>query len=190
MNKAALRAEYKTRRSALLPSTIAKSDDLLLINFQKLALQVPGTILGYAASEERNEFDPVNIHRYCNFMHPGLIYGIPVVSEESGMMEAIQVDDHTRYTLNRYGIAEPVGGKRIDPDEIDMVLLPLLCFDRRGYRVGYGKGYYDRFLARCVPDVIKIGFSYFEPIEEIADVHENDIPMDHCITPENIYTFE
>jgi 5-formyltetrahydrofolate cyclo-ligase len=189
MNKAVLRTEYKTRRSALLPSTIAKFDDLLLINFQRLAIQVPAIILGYAASEARTEFDPVNIHRYCNFMHPGLIYGIPVVSEESGMMEAIEVNADTEYKLNRYGIAEPVGGERIDPGQIDMVLLPLLCFDRKGYRVGYGKGYYDRFLARCSADVVKIGFSYFEPIDEISDVHMNDIRMDHCVTPENIYTF-
>jgi 5-formyltetrahydrofolate cyclo-ligase len=55
--------------------------------------------------------------------------------------------------------------------------------------VGYGKGCYDRFLALCRPDIIKIGFSYFEPINEISDTDKFDIPLNYCITPERIYEF-
>ncbi|MBU3714597.1 MAG: 5-formyltetrahydrofolate cyclo-ligase, partial [Ferruginibacter sp.] len=60
-----------------------------------------------------------------------------------------------------------------------------------GYRVGYGKGYYDRFIKKyCIENVLKIGFSFFEPIDEIADIHEHDVCMDYCITPETIYSFD
>ena len=60
-------------------------------------------------------------------------------------MVAMAVDDETEFEENKYGITEPVNGVKIDPEEIDMMLVPLFAFDKRGYRVGYGKGYYDRF---------------------------------------------
>ena len=104
-------------------------------------------------------------------------------------MEAVVVDDDTNYQLNKYNIAEPVDGTIIVPEAIDMVLTPLLAFDANGYRVGYGKGYYDKFLAMCRPDVLKVGFSYFDPIDRIADVDEFDVPLDICITPNQTYEF-
>ena len=66
----------------------------------------------------------------------------------------------------------------------DMVLVPLLAFDKKGYRVGYGKGFYDRFLQNI--ETQKIGLSLFEVIDEINDVHLNDIRLDKCITPNGI----
>ncbi|MDH3493028.1 MAG: 5-formyltetrahydrofolate cyclo-ligase, partial [Acidobacteriota bacterium] len=72
---------------------------------------------------------------------------------------------------------------------LDFVLVPLLCFDRRGHRVGYGGGYYDRFLAKVRPDCLKIGLSFFGPVDEIEDVHEGDIRLDYCVMPERIYDF-
>jgi len=55
--------------------------------------------------------------------------------------------------------------------------------------VGYGKGYYDRFLKRCRTDCLKVGLSYFGPVETIPEAHDADIPLDCCITPEVIQTF-
>jgi 5-formyltetrahydrofolate cyclo-ligase len=69
-----------------------------------------------------------------------------------------------------------------------MVIVPLLAFDKKGYRVGYGKGFYDRFLANI--ETQKVGLSFFEPIEEINDVHLNDIRLDQCITPNGIINFK
>jgi len=70
------------------------------------------------------------------------------------------------------------------------VLVPLLCFDRRGHRVGYGRGYYDRFLARCRHDCKKIGLSFFEPLAEIDDVHEGDVELNYCVTPDGVITID
>ena len=67
--------------------------------------------------------------------------------------------------------------------------MPLLCCDRRGFRVGYGKGFYDKFLSRCRPDCLKIGLSFFEPTEIIADINDYDVKLDYCVTPENRYKF-
>ena len=70
-----------------------------------------------------------------------------------------------------------------------MVFVPMVAFDMKGYRVGYGKGFYDRYLPRCRPDVIKIGFSFFDPVDNIKDIADFDVPLNFCITPSRIYEF-
>ena len=70
-----------------------------------------------------------------------------------------------------------------------MVLVPLLACDRAGHRVGYGKGFYDRFLAACRPDCRKIGLSYFRPVEAIVDVYDGDVRLDRVITPDGVIQF-
>ena len=70
-----------------------------------------------------------------------------------------------------------------------MVLVPLLCFDRSGHRVGYGKGYYDRFLRKCRADCKKIGLSMFDPVDEITDAGESDVRLDLVITPTATVSF-
>src|SRR5262249_34070605 len=90
---------------------------------------------------------------------------------------------------NRWQISEPVHDERVDANEIDMVFIPLLCFDRYGHRVGYGKGYYDRFLRACRHDCIKVGLSDFEPVDKISDAHEGDVKLDAAVTPSATINF-
>jgi 5-formyltetrahydrofolate cyclo-ligase len=97
----------------------------------------------------------------------------------------------TKFATNQWGILEPIPDEHfyVKNEQIDMVLLPLLAFDKRGFRVGYGKGFYDKFLATCRPDILKIGLSIFEPIDEISDINSFDIKMNFCITPRRIWQF-
>ena len=67
--------------------------------------------------------------------------------------------------------------------------MPLLAFDEKGNRVGYGKGFYDKFLAECKPEVLKIGLSFFESEKMISDVLNTDIQLDLCVTPTKVYNF-
>lgn len=97
--------------------------------------------------------------------------------------------ENTKIRKNEYNIPEPVDGIEVPSDKIDVVFVPLLAFDKKGNRVGYGKGFYDNFLNECRADVIKIGLSFFEAEEEIDDVFESDIPLDFCVTPNGIYRF-
>ena len=70
-----------------------------------------------------------------------------------------------------------------------MVFVPLLAFDEKGNRVGYGKGFYDKFLANCKPETIKIGLSFFEAEDKIKEISENDMQLNYCVTPNKIYSF-
>lgn len=99
------------------------------------------------------------------------------------------LDEHTALENNRWGIPEPVGSQEQPVSDIDWVLVPLLAFDRRGHRVGYGKGFYDRFLAKCRSDTHKIGLSLFPPEEAIDDVAEQDVSLDAVVTPDRVWTF-
>ena len=92
--------------------------------------------------------------------------------------------------LNAYGIQEPLPFNQVSPDKIDTILVPLLGFDQKGHRVGYGKGYYDRYLAKASKGMQKIGVSYFEPMDNFTDTNEFDVPLSSCITPWNTYEFE
>lgn len=97
--------------------------------------------------------------------------------------------DNTKFRKNEYNIPEPIDGIEVPVSKMDVVFVPLLAFDIKGNRVGYGKGFYDRFLSNCKPDVIKIGLSFFDAETAIEDASNNDILLDYCVTPNQIYHF-
>jgi 5-formyltetrahydrofolate cyclo-ligase len=189
MLKAELRKIYKEKRMALSVKDKLKLDDLLLIQFQKLQIDIPNLIMTYSPFEKYNEFNPELITDYCYFKSPNQTLFFPKIDELEDTMFCEVVNDETTFELNKYGIAEPVDGLPMFPEEIDLILVPLLAFDKHGYRVGYGKGYYDKFFKECREDVVKIGISYFDPIDAIDDVNAFDVKLDYCITPHNNYTF-
>jgi 5-formyltetrahydrofolate cyclo-ligase len=97
--------------------------------------------------------------------------------------------DSTNIVVNKWGIPEPQGGIEIDPKKIEVVFVPLLAYDTLGNRLGYGKGFYDRFLAKCSKDVVKIGLSYFGPEKQIIPTKDTDVSMNYCISPKKAYSF-
>lgn len=191
MKKKDIRHYYKDRRCRLSASQIEKMNDLMLIQFQKLSLEIPALLLTYAPIDKYKEFDPQLITDYCYFKNPDIKLLYPVIDQVEGkdQMIAVLVNDETEFIPNSFGIYEPVAGDDVSPDAIDLVIVPLLGFDKKGFRVGYGKGYYDRLLQHCRPDCIKVGFSYFEPVDMIEDIGQHDIALDYCITHETIYSF-
>ena len=112
---------------------------------------------------------------------------IPKVNGDN--LEHILLTDSTKIKVNSWGIPEPDKGILIDPRDLDVVFMPLLGYDKIGNRVGYGKGFYDNFLVNCKPEVIKIGLSFFNPVDKISGVHTNDIPLDFCVNPKEIINF-
>ena len=114
---------------------------------------------------------------------------VPKTDFNSIQMTHYLLTDNTKFKKNEYNIPEPMDGIEVPVSKIDVVFVPLLAFDTKGNRVGYGKGFYDKFLSQCQPETIKIGLSFFEAEEEIIDVYTDDIRLDYCVTPNKIYTF-
>ena len=114
---------------------------------------------------------------------------IVIPKMQGDILKHYLLTDNTRLVKNKWGVPEPVDGIALTAEQMDVVFVPLLAYDTKGNRVGYGKGFYDSFLKACKPHVIKIGLSLFEPEEIIEDTREEDIPLDYCVTPNNIYAF-
>ena len=104
-------------------------------------------------------------------------------------LESILLTDNTKLQISNWGIPEPEKGLVLNPKQIDVVFIPLLIFDKKGNRVGYGKGYYDQLLTSCKPSILKIGLSFFEAINKIEGVNSNDLILDYCVTPMGIKVF-
>ncbi len=98
--------------------------------------------------------------------------------------------DTTVIKKNTWNIPEPVDGIEVNTDKIDVVFVPLLAFDQKGHRIGYGKGFYDKFLSQCKPGTLKIGLSFFEAEDAFKDIHTSDVALDYCVTPEKNYSFQ
>ena len=114
---------------------------------------------------------------------------VPITNFETLTLSHCKYNTGDAITCNRYGIPEPSDcTKTIDPIELDLVIIPLLVADLQGNRLGYGKGFYDRFLTQCREDVLKVGLNYFEPIAQIP-TEDTDIPLNYLVSPTRCYQF-
>jgi 5-formyltetrahydrofolate cyclo-ligase len=190
MSKQDLRKEFLKKRKALAKTEVdVFSNQIHDWFFRNIPVHAYATIHTFLPIKRNNEIDTYLI---INTLQKDFATDIIIPrSHEDGTMSHYLLTKDTVFEENKWKILEPssVGSLQTSVVKIDLVLIPLLCFDKKGYRVGYGKGYYDRFLAECRPDVLKIGLSIFEPIDEINDVTESDIKMDYCITPNKIWSF-
>ncbi len=185
MLKSNLRVHYSRLRNQISPGKI--SDDSLLI--ANKALELPIWDFDYyhlfLPIQDKGEIDTV----FLLSILQGRDKHVVLPKMEGALLTHFLLTDNTKIKTNKWKVPEPVDGIGIPPEKIDVVFIPLLAYDEKGNRVGYGKGYYDRFLQQCKPDVIKVGLSLFEPEKNIEDVEETDIPLDYCITPKKIYAF-
>lgn len=99
------------------------------------------------------------------------------------------VNEHLQLGKGVLGITEPMQGDEITADGFDFVIVPMLICDEKGNRVGFGKGYYDRFLASCKKDCRFIAVNFFHPVPKIEDMHEADVPVHYLVTPSEIISF-
>ena len=185
MLKKDLRLKYSALRKQLsLEQIAAKSLDI-----SNKALELPIWSKEYyhifLPITSKQEIDTINLLSILQGKDKYVI--VPKVRKDT--LAHYLLTDTTKFKNNSWGVPEPIDGIQIDPNKIDVVFIPLLAFDRKGQRVGYGKGYYDTFLASCRPDVIKVGLSFFKAEELITDVFPGDIPLDYCVTPQKNYSF-
>jgi 5-formyltetrahydrofolate cyclo-ligase len=190
MNKSSLRKFYLEKRKNLAPAERAEKSALVAERFFRSFDLIDVRFLHcFVPIEKFGEIDTHLIFKRIWREFPRTTTLAPRVNFSSNVMESCVFAPEVSLAENAWQIREPIGCEIIEPEKIDAVLIPLLCFDLRGYRVGYGKGFYDRFLLKCRADCLKIGLSFFEPIAEITDARSFDVKLDACVTPENVYQF-
>ena len=179
MTKAVLRIQYLAQQKSLTPAQVQQgSEALCAVFFRDFKLEGVKYLHLFLPARRHNEIDTWLIVNRLRNEFPEIVLVVPKVDAETNMLQHFIFSLETALVLSKWGIPEPAGGEQVRADKIDLVLVPLLCADARGYRVGYGKGFYDRFLATCRADVIKIGLSYFPPVPEIEDVDAWDVKLD------------
>lgn len=188
-SKKILRQTYLNKRIQLSEKDQSKLNDLLLIQLQRLELPFVQTVFNYVPMEHKAEPNTYLFSHYLSFIIPELTLAYPVTDIGNRSMEAYAIHEDTEFEQRQFGLIEPLSTALVDPQEIDLIIVPLLAADSSGYRVGYGKGIYDRYISRCREDVFKIGFSFFPPVEQISDIDINDIPLNVLVCPEKIYYF-
>ncbi len=142
----------------------------------------------YLPIKRNNEIDTYPIIELIEKMGGKIV--VPKSNFQTGTMTHFLFTKNTSLELNEFDIPEPINEKAVQNSQIDLVLVPLLIFDQFGHRVGYGKGFYDRFLGECRVDTIKIGLCDFSSVQQISPVLPSDIAMDFCITPTKLYAFK
>ncbi|MCW4470035.1 5-formyltetrahydrofolate cyclo-ligase [Flavobacterium sp. MFBS3-15] len=187
MKKKDLRLKYKNLRQALLPEEA--EDKSLAIANRLLTLDIWGKTYFHLFLTMENQKE-VQTDFILNIL-AGKDKEVIVSRSDFERMAMVHylLTDNTKLMVSQYGIPEPVDGIEVPSNKLDVVFVPLLAFDQKGHRVGYGKGFYDRFLNECKPDVIKIGLSFFEGEEELIEANDTDVPLDYCVTPEKVYSF-
>jgi len=195
MNKKDLRKKYKELRQQLSEAeveekSLAIANRLLQLDFMPNGRQVwDNTYFHlYLTIEEHKEIDTEFILQILAGNDKEIV--VAKSNFETLEMTNYLLTDNTKFQKNGYNIYEPLDGIEVPHSKIDVVFVPLLAYDKKGNRVGYGKGFYDKFLSKCREDVIKIGLSFFEPEEVVEDVNETDIRLDYCITPMTAYNFQ
>jgi 5-formyltetrahydrofolate cyclo-ligase len=183
MEKSALRKLYLARQKSLDPEQrTAKSNAIAELFFSSFDLTAVNYLHCFISIEKFKEVDTRPIFERLWRDHPRVKTVVPRVDFETGEMMSLGFGPDTELAKNAWQIEEPTHDELVEPGKIDMVLVPGLCFDRLGHRVGYGKGFYDRFLKRCRYNCVRVGLSYFEPVDQIDDVHEGDVRLDAVVT--------
>jgi 5-formyltetrahydrofolate cyclo-ligase len=190
MNKAELRKLFREKRTQIRECDIENlSIEISLRFFENFDLADVGTLHCFLPAVSKKEINTWHIIEGIRVKYPETRIVVPHCIDHEEMVGRC-LEAETLLTENKWGIPEPMDGEEVDPMEIDVVIVPLLAYDQKGNRIGYGKGFYDRFLSRCRKDVFKIGVSCFEPVENIDDADIYDVPVNAAVCPEHVYYFE
>ncbi len=189
MSKQELRTLYAGKRKELAPGQLQSISEAVCEQlFTKLNLENKYVSL-FLPIERKNEINTYLIWQKA--LAFDVKVAVPKTNFDTYEIRHILFDSEEQLELSEWGIPEPKKGKVIAADRLEYVFVPLLAIDKKGNRVGYGKGFYDRFLKKCAPSCKFIGLHLFDELEEeIPDTLPTDVRMHACITPNSIYWFD
>lgn len=186
MIKAEVRKRAIAQRKILSEADMELFNQALLDHFSSLDFTSVKVIHIFLPISEKKEPDTFLLIDWLTIHHPEIKIIVPKADFDTALMRNYVYPGKAGLVKNPYHILEPQAGE-LHTGPVDVVLVPMLAFDLKGYRAGYGKGFYDRFLSELT--TLKVGLSFFEPVEQIEDINVYDVCLDLCITPKKIYQF-
>lgn len=171
LSKQELRAAMRARKKAMPPQEIAlRSTQLCKLVLQSEAYQTASSVYGYLPFNQEVDLLPLLRQAICD----GKQVALPKCCAKELLF--IRMQDLSRIQSSAFGAPEPVDDGPVAVDKTALVIVPGLAFDRQGYRVGYGGGYYDRFLSR-EPGHPTIALCYDFQLVERLEAEPHDIPV-------------
>lgn len=187
MTKSELRQKYKQLRKELSDHQVEDFSLEIANQLLKMAIWDKSFYHIFLSIEEQKEINTDYILNILAGKDKNIVISKSHIQDFS--MTHYLLTDNTTLKKSKYNVPEPVDGIEIQPSQLDVVFIPLLAYDQSGNRVGYGKGFYDRFLAQCKPETLKIGLSFFDAETDTFETSENDIKLDYCVTPTQVIQF-
>lgn len=184
--KKELRATYQAKLGLLPEEEIRRRSEVICALALALpVLQNKQVVAAYSSFRQEVVTRPL----LTGLLTAGYVLALPVVDQTNRKMDFRRVDSLKTLTPGVYGILEPKSGRLCPPDAIELFFIPGLAFDRQGYRLGRGGGYYDRYLSTSKPGAVKIGLAFHLQLTEALPVDPHDIKVDAVITEQGIIEF-
>ncbi|MCG1036017.1 5-formyltetrahydrofolate cyclo-ligase [Polaribacter sargassicola] len=181
MKKQELRKIYKQKRQNLTENQIIDFQNSIYQQIYDLDLTGIRVVHIFLSLKKFKEIDTEPIISFFRSRNIKIV--VSKSNLENNTLTHFYLEENTVLELNKYGVPEPVNAEQVDEKLLDLVFVPLLISDQLNYRVGYGKGFYDRFLSKCKDDAQFIGLNFFKPIYQIEDSNDFDIPLHQVIYP-------
>ena len=186
-DKKEIRRLYKERRKSLSNYEIKEKSITIATKALELFLDQYTVFHIFCSIERQKEIQTKSL--MSSLLQQSKTVCVPKTLGGNPELKHYQTSEKTHFSINSLGIPEPIDGIEMNPIDFDVVFVPLFAFDKKGNRVGYGGGFYDRFLSKCRKDVVKAGLSFFAPLEEELSAESHDVTLNLCITPNKIYRF-
>ena len=189
LKKQELRKIYLKKRLQLSEKEYQRLNQALLKQFKQFNLSQINAVHLFLPMLKTKEPDTWLLIKYLQKEHPHVKRVFPKADFKQKTLANFVDDEQLVIGKNTFGIPEPVSGNEFFIDKNSIVIVPLLAFDFTGNRVGYGGGFYDRFLAGCEAGTQFIGLSFFDPVAVVDDNNELDVKLHQCITPDKVWSF-
>lgn len=184
MRKADLRKKYLERRLQLTPAQVQGFSEAVTAQFFSAFKPRKSQIIHiFLPMNKFNELNTRLIIDEC--WSKGMCIFVPRIN--GNQLESVEFCRDSEIVQHPWGLSEPTGLS--SGVQFDFVLVPMLYCDPKGQRIGYGKGFYDRFFSSLNYKVPKIGLNMFSPDEIIDDAVATDVAMDYLVTPYEVLSF-
>ena len=181
MKKQELRALYKQKRNNLTEIQIKGLQENIYQQIYNLDLSTVKNVHLFLSMPKFKEIDTTPLITYFRNKNKRIV--ISKCNFKDNTLSHFYLEEDTVLSLNKFGVLEPVAAELVEENKLDIIFIPMLISDDKKFRVGYGKGFYDRFLLNCRKDAKFIGLNFFPPITAIEDKNEFDIPLHQVIYP-------
>lgn len=183
LSKEELRDRARVVRSGLTPDEI-RSFSRSICDSLRSQLNGERSVMVYVSKPPEVDTMPLIRH----FIDHDIDVIVPIIERETRSLRLSRLDDPGNLVVSTFSVPEPIGNEiPVKGEDLEVIIVPLLAFDRSGHRLGYGAGYYDRFLSSC-PQAKRIGAAF--SCQEIRSVpaDANDVAMDIIVTEREIIT--